>query len=225
MAVTPEPARPDERPDGAARPDNPTRSGEPAQPDPSADAVLACGRDAATVWEHARSGAPPDGHERGCPSCQGVRADAGRLDAMVARLAQLDVAPPPAVVDRVLTAVRTQLRPHELLALGSPLGPAAISATAAAAVLRGVVDRVSAVRARSCRITQAATPDTTGIDTAIDVALTVTARFGEDLTAVSARVRQLVTAAGREALGLPVRTVDIEVVDLWDTPPSEGDRT
>ena len=30
------------------------------------------------------------------------------------------------------------------------------------------------------------------------------------------RVRQDVTAVGEQALGLPVRRVDIEVVDLWE---------
>ena len=42
------------------------------------------------------------------------------------------------------------------------------------------------------------------------------ARFGLDLASATARVRQTVFAAGEQALGLPVRRVDIEVVDLWE---------
>jgi uncharacterized alkaline shock family protein YloU len=40
------------------------------------------------------------------------------------------------------------------------------------------------------------------------------------LASVTARVRQMVTAAAEQALGLPVRRVDIEVVDVFaDGPP------
>jgi uncharacterized alkaline shock family protein YloU len=52
----------------------------------------------------------------------------------------------------------------------------------------------------------------------VTVAITVTARFGVDLASVTARVRQMVVAAGEQALGVPVRSVDIAVVDLWDEP-------
>ena len=42
------------------------------------------------------------------------------------------------------------------------------------------------------------------------------ARFGLDLAAATARVRERMLAAGEQALGMPVRRVDIEVVDLWE---------
>ena len=64
-------------------------------------------------------------------------------------------------------------------------------------MLRAVVDAMDGMRARSCRIAQP------GPDTAIDVALTVVARFGLDLASATARVRQTVFAAGEQALGLP----------------------
>ena len=74
-------------------------------------------------------------------------------------------------------------------------------------MLRSVVDRMDGVRARSCRIEQ------DGRD--VDVAITVTGRFGVDLASVTARVRQMVLAAGATALGVPVRRVAIEVVVVW----------
>ncbi len=119
------------------------------------------------------------------------------------------IEPPPSVLDRVMGAVLAELRPHDVLALESPHGPARLSRPAAAAVLRHAVDRMPGVRARSCRIEQA--------DGAVaaDVTITVTARFGIDLASVAARVRQMVTAAGEQALGVPVRRVDIEVVDVF----------
>ena len=42
------------------------------------------------------------------------------------------------------------------------------------------------------------------------------ARFGLDLAHATARARQTIFTAGEQALGLPVRRVDIEVVDLWE---------
>lgn len=171
---------------------------------------LACGRDAATAWDRAEVGVTPDEHERGCPHCAAAFADARRLDSVVHRMSNADVEPPPSVMDRVMAAVRTDLRPHDLLALDSPHGPARLSRPAAAAVLRNVVDRMGGVRARSCRIEQF-----DGRDDA-DVTITVTARFGVDLASVTARVRQMVLAVGEQALGVPVRRVDIEVVDVFD---------
>jgi len=176
-------------------------------------APLACGRDAALVWDRAEAGLPLDAHGRGCPHCSAAYAEARRLDVAVHRMAAEPVPVPEqkleAVLGRVLETARGGRQP-EPLRLDSPLGPNRLARTAAAAVLRALVDAMDGVRARSCRIEQP------GPDPAIDVALTVAARFGLDLVSVTARVRQTVTAAGEQALGLPLRRVDIEVVDLWE---------
>ncbi|MCU1626337.1 MAG: hypothetical protein JWP64_1286 [Pseudonocardia sp.] len=172
---------------------------------------LACGRDAADVWDHAADGVP-DEHERSCPHCAAAIADARGLDGIVHRMADEVPPPPPSLVDTVMEAVlntvTAELRPQDLLALYSPAGPARLSRPAAARVLRHVVDRMDGMRARSCRIEQ------DGL--ALSVAITVTARFGVDLASVTARVRQMVVAAGKQALGTPVARVDITVVDLWE---------
>ncbi len=178
--------------------------------------VLACGRDATAVWDRAESGGLPDEHERDCPHCRAAFADARRLDAIVHRMAAEPVEPPPSVLDRVMTAVATELRPQDVLVLPSPLGPNRLARPAAAAVLRAVVDGMDGLRARSCRIDQ---PDE---GPAATVSMTVTGRFGVDLASVTARVRQMVLAAGEQALGVPVRRVDIEVVDVWDDRAGTG---
>ncbi|MCW0214676.1 MAG: Asp23/Gls24 family envelope stress response protein [Pseudonocardia sp.] len=174
---------------------------------------LACGRDAAVVWDHAADGML-DEHERGCPHCAAAIADAHGLDGVVHRMAQEQPLPPPSLMDTVMEAVldtvTAELRPQDLLALDSPAGPARLSRPAAARVLRHAVDRMDGMRARSCRIEQ------DGVH--LTVAITVTARFGVDLASVTARVRQMVVAAGEQALGAPVARVDITVVDLWDEP-------
>ncbi len=192
-------------------------------------APLACGRDAAVVWDRAAGGEPPDAHERDCPHCAAAAADARGLDALVHRMADEPQEPSPSVLDRVMVAVRTELRPHDVLTLPSPNGPARLSRAAAAAVLRHTVDRMGGLRARSCRIEQVS--DTTaGLHAAdlvgepesqrhaADVRITVAARFGVDLATVAARVRQMVVTAGEQALGVPVRRVDIVVVDLYAEP-------
>ncbi len=170
--------------------------------------LLACGRDAALVWDHAEEGRPPDAHERVCPHCSAVYADARRLDAAVHRMG---VEPPPSVLEAAMGAVRTVLRPEEALMLDSPLGPNRLARAAAAAVLRAAVDAMDGMRARSCRIEQS------GPGATADVALTVAARFGLDLAAATTRARRMVFAASEQALGVPLRRVDIEVVDLWET--------
>jgi hypothetical protein len=183
-------------------------------PDPADAPVapLACGRDPALLWDRAADGVPLDGHERTCPHCRAAHADARGLDAVVHRMAGQRIEPPDAVLDRVMSAVATDLRPHELLALPAPHGPARVSAAAAAAVLRRVVDAMGGLRARSCRLDQRGGPGP--VPHAVDVRISVAARFGVDLAPVTARVRQLVIAAADQALGLPVRRVDIDVVDL-----------
>jgi len=182
-------------------------------PDPDAPvAPLACGRDPALLWDRAAEGLPLDEHERECPHCRAARADAEALDAAVHRMAAEPLEPPDTVLDRVMSAVVAEFRPHELLTLPSPHGPARMSTPAAAAVLRRVVDGMDGLRARSCRIEQDGTPGAAAH--AVDVRISVAARFGVDLTSVTARVRQMVVAAGEQALGVPVRRVDIDVVDL-----------
>ncbi|WP_233159723.1 Asp23/Gls24 family envelope stress response protein [Pseudonocardia sp. MH-G8] len=178
-------------------------------------APLACGRDAARLWDRAARGTSLDEHERGCPHCRAAYADARGLDAVVHRMAAQEIEPPDTVLDRVMGALFTELRPQEVLRLPSPHGPAQLSTPAAAAVLRRVVDGMGGLRARSCRITQDGDGQGDGGD-ALDVRITVAARFGVDLASVTARVRQMVVAAGEQALGLPVRTVDIHVVDLFE---------
>lgn len=194
----------------------------PGRPEQVEEAeVLACGRDAAAVWDDAEAGAV-DEHARGCPHCAATIADARRLDSLVHRLvAAQELEPPPSVLDRVMGAVLAELRPHDLITLASPHGPARLGRAAAAAVLRHLVDLMDGMRARSCRIEQDTAADGTAPAPA-DVTITVTARFGVDLASVTARVRQMVLAAGEQALGAPVRRVDIEVVDVFDG--SDDDR-
>jgi hypothetical protein len=188
-------------------------------PDPSEPiAMLLCGRDAALVWDRAEGGLAPDEHERDCPHCGAAFADAAGLGSVVNRMAAEPLELPSSVLEQAMQAVRTQFRSYDVLTLASPAGPVRLSRPAAAAVLRHAVDRMSGVRARSCRIEQAPDGGFGTAPAAADITITVVTRFGIELASVTARVRQMVIAAGEQALGMPVRRVDIDVVDVIEDP-------
>lgn len=183
---------------------------------------LACGRDAADVWEHDEQGAL-DEHELACPHCVAARADRERLGGLVARMAAEPLRPPPSVLDQVLDAVAADLRPHELLRIGPD---AWLGRPTAESALRHIIDSMGGLRARHCRIEQShgvrdGARDALAPDGALEpvwVRVTVTARFGVDLASVTARVRQMLISAGERTLGVPINGVDIHVEDVWEEP-------
>lgn len=188
---------------------------------------LACGRDAAGVWEHAESGRLDD-HEQNCPHCQAVVADAAALRASTAELAAEQIDPPASLVERVMSVIWAEL-PHDYLPLPARYGPARLERSSAAAVLRHATDQMSGVRARSCQITVPGRDEQTGATEHPDpadappgvvVRLSAAMAFGADLPSVAARVQQLVLAAADRLLGLPVDRIDVDVVDVFD--PTES---
>jgi hypothetical protein len=202
---------------------------------------LACGRDAAAVWDDTEAGRL-DEHERGCPYCQAVTVDAAGLAADAAGLAAEDIEPPPSLLERVMSVVHAELRTDYLL-LASREGPARLDRAAAAAVLRQAADQMIGVRARSCRITPpGGHPPTTTTEeegeeaqqapelgAATDqpagavVAISITVVYGADLPSTAARVQQLVTTAADRLLGLPVDRVDVTVADVFEPPATTDD--
>ncbi len=192
-------------------------------------ALLSCGRDAAKVWERAAAGRPSS-HDRSCPHCQAVTDDQRLLATAVAALVDEAVEPPPSLTERVMGAVLAELRPAHYLPLPTRHGHARIDRITAAGVLRRAVSQMSALRVRSCQIHLIEPPrsdDTSGDDTSagsilgsptVRINISVTARFGADLLSATARVRQMILAAAEDLLGLPVATVDVEVVDIFEDP-------
>ncbi len=184
-----------------------------AQPQPDAS-LLACGRDAAKVWDRATAGRS-DTHDRDCPHCQAVAEDQRLLATAIAALADDALEPPPSLVGRVMGAVLAELRPAGYLPLPTRHGQARIDRIAAAGVLRHAVDQMPALRVRSCQIYLTKPSGAAGSPTA-RVRISVTARFRADLLSATARVRQMIFAAADDVLGLPVATVDVDVVDVFE---------
>jgi hypothetical protein len=191
-------------------------------------ALLTCGRDAAKVWERAAAGRPST-HERACPHCQAVADDQRLLAKAVAALVDEAVEPPISLTERVMGAVLAELRPAHYLPLPTRHGHARIDRVTAAGVLRHAVAQMSALRVRSCQIhlVKPSGSDTTSDGTGtglisgsstVRINISVTARFGADLLSATARVRQMILAAAEDLLGLPVATVDVEVVDVFEDP-------
>lgn len=194
-----------------------------ARPQPDV-ALLACGRDAAKVWERAAAGRP-SAHERACPHCQAVADDQRLLATAVAALVDEAVEPPTSLTERVMGTVLAELRPAHYLPLPTRHGHARIDRVTAAGVLRHAVAQMSALRVRSCQIhliePSGSEATSTGLEPGsptIRINISVTARFGADLLSTTARIRQMILAAAGNLLGLPVTTVDVEVVDVFEDP-------
>ncbi|MGW4704084.1 Asp23/Gls24 family envelope stress response protein [Streptomyces sp. NPDC004285] len=180
--------------------------------------LLACGRDLASVWETA--GRPdPDPHTAGCPSCRQAVEDLERLRAAAlpatsAPPAEIDSA---ALVRRVMDVVRMELRPGRDLPLGEVDEDTWIYESVAARALRAAAEEVPGVRAGSCRIT----PPGSRADAArgpVAVRVAISVAYGLDLRTVSDAVRDRLSHAARERLGLAVSAVDVAVTDLHDPP-------
>jgi hypothetical protein len=183
-------------------------------------AQLACGRDAAVAWDAAVAGRR-DAHQRACPHCQAVAEDQRLLASAVAELHEEALEPPASLVEQVMGAVFAEIRPAGYLPLPTRHGRARIDRVAAAGVLRDAVDRMPAVRVRSCQIHLVDPPgpdDATQGTPPVRVRISVTARFGLDLISATARVRQMILAAAADLLGLSVTAIDIDVVDVHDDP-------
>lgn len=124
---------------------------------------LNCGRDIDDVW--ANIDRPPTAHEVTCPFCRAARADLSELAAATRRLRDDDNTDPdrqstPAVLDRILTIARSEVRRGRRLPLDppDPVEPdapttATISEQAVAAVIRRVADRNPDLQIRRCAIT------------------------------------------------------------------------
>lgn len=173
---------------------------------------LPCGHSVEEVWEHLETGTVTS-HEAACEHCASSRRSLRQL-AEATRLLLADPAEPPAgLLDRVMAAVRADVRRVSTLALPSDRGPVDVSVPAVAAVLRFAADGVPGVRARSCHL-EVLDPDAG----TVRVAMTLSSRWGTG-TAVFDEVRSRVGAALAGQVGLTATAVDLELVDVWQAGP------
>lgn len=169
---------------------------------------LPCGRLVEDVWEDLEASRRTD-HEAQCEHCGTARRSLEQLAEATRLLLHDPAEPPPGLLDRIMAAVRAEVRRSERLPLPSEFGPAEVSEPAVAVVLRFAADRVAGVRARSCRIQL----DDEG---AVRVRMSLSLRYGSGPAGeLFAQVRTRIAAALSGQVGLTAVAVDLELVDVW----------
>lgn len=191
-------------------------------PDPAGgEERLPCGRALREVWDAWDADrATGDPHYAACPHCTAALHGLRTLDDFVRSARSEEEAQrraeaeadggraAEAVTARVMDIVRRELRPGRSLPLGEPDEDAWIVEAAAARTFRSAVDAVPGVRAGSCRIVPE--PDGRAVRVRVEVAVGLT----RGVPQLADEVRDRITAAARDAVGLRVAAVDVAVVDL-----------
>jgi len=171
---------------------------------------LPCGRLVEDVFDDVETGRT-DAHSAECEHCATARRSLHQLTEATRLLVEDPAEPPPGLLDRVMAAVRAELRRGAALPLPAQLGPAEVSEQAVAVVLRYAADSVAGVWARSCRI--AAEPARPGT---VRIRMSLSLRYGSGpVEPLVAEVRRRVSTALSGQVGLTAHTVDLELVDIW----------
>ncbi|MFH9419698.1 Asp23/Gls24 family envelope stress response protein [Streptomyces sp. NPDC017529] len=191
------------------------------------DPTLPCGRALSSVWEEnepGRTDGDAGAHAARCPYCQEALAGLGVLDTYVREARQAAVAAGCDEDDRsaerftarVMDLVRTELRPGRTLPLGEPEDDAWITEAAAAKTFRAAAETLPGVQAGSCRVTLLAPHGP------VKVALQLAAGYEWPLHVLADRVRERVSAAAWDRVGLLVAEIDVSVVDLVESEDGEA---
>ncbi|HEX3715551.1 MAG TPA: Asp23/Gls24 family envelope stress response protein [Trebonia sp.] len=194
--------------------------------------ALPCGRQLEELWESLENGTAgvaglagltgvAGSHEQTCPHCLTALSGLVALRDATRELAAEPVDVPPRLTNRIMAAIRADVRRTRMLPLPEdglePGGQADVSAQAVAAVLRFAADAVPGIRARRCSVRPrdpAAAPD--GMTGWVDVEMTLAIRYGTASgEQVLAAVRQAVLAAAGAQIGLRVARCDLLVDDVW----------
>ncbi|MBN6042062.1 Asp23/Gls24 family envelope stress response protein [Amycolatopsis sp. 195334CR] len=173
---------------------------------------LPCGRDVEAVWDRldeVESGRA-DEHDLSCEHCRAAREGLLVLRSLTGELAREAVEPPPDLVGRIMSAVRAEVRRHDLLPLPTPEpGQARVSDRAVAAILRFAADSVDGVRARACKV------DVTFAG-AFEVHLEVAVSYHAFAADALDTVRERVSAAAVARVGVTLAQLDIRIADLYE---------
>ena len=149
-------------------------------------------------------------HTQNCPHCATALRGIEALHNATQRLLADPTEPPAALLDRIMTAVRAEVRRGDALALPTEHANAEISSRAVASLLRFAADTVPGVRARHCHIVPTDRPGAVGIEMSLSL------RYGHPIDTLVAEVRERITTAISATIGLRAATIDIDIVDLWD---------
>ncbi|OKK21860.1 hypothetical protein AMK16_00880 [Streptomyces sp. CB00455] len=169
--------------------------------------VLPCGRPLGRAWAQAgATAAAADPHNSHCLYCRDAIEGLSALDRATTSLRAVEPPDGRVLADRVMNAVRAEVRLGTMLLPADPGHDLRIAESTAAKVLRRAADTVPGARAASCRLTPSK-----GNRAVHVVAITVAAKLDKPLRERAEAVRQAVLHAAEHVLGLAVTTVDVEV--------------
>ncbi|MGW1642627.1 hypothetical protein [Streptomyces lavendulae] len=175
--------------------------------------VLPCGRSLGLVWKKAHTGAGrPETRHKNCPYCCEAIDGLTALERATCALRAEELPDSDSLSDRIINAVRAEVRLGALLVLNDPDHDLRIAESAAAKVLRRAADTVPGTRTGSCRVF----PSANGCR-AHTVTITVAAGLDEPLRDRAEAVRRAVLRAGEHILGLAVTTVDVTINAVLDS--------
>lgn len=172
---------------------------------------LPCGRPLGRAWEQARDLAgAADPHSSSCPYCQEAVEGLAALDRATRALRAEEQPDSHSLANRVVNAVRAEVRLGAMLLLDDPDHNLRIAESAAAKVLRRAADTVLGARAASCRLTP--------VPGGHSIALTVATALDQPLREQAQRIRQAVLYAAEHTLGLAVTAVDLDINAVLELP-------
>ncbi|GAB2997247.1 Asp23/Gls24 family envelope stress response protein [Amycolatopsis acidiphila] len=174
---------------------------------------LPCGRSLDRVWDHLDA---PDEHELSCPHCSTARESLRALREATAELAGERIEPRRDLTDRIMSAVRAEVRRHgEMLPVrADEPGGLEVSEQAVAVVLRFAADEIDGVRARRCKV-RVLDRDADG-ETLLSAELTVAVAYRDDMAELLASLHERLRAACAASVGLRLARLDVVVVDLYE---------
>ncbi|MET9678347.1 hypothetical protein ABZY68_35445 [Streptomyces sp. NPDC006482] len=172
---------------------------------------LPCGRPLGRAWEQARDLAgAADSHSSSCPYCQEAVEGLAALDRATRALRAEEQPDSRSLANRVVNAVRAEVRLGAMLLLDDPDHNLRIAESAAAKVLRRAADTVLGARAASCRLTP--------VPGGHSIAITVATALDQPLREQAQRIRLAVLYAAEHTLGLAVTSVDLEINAVLELP-------
>ncbi|MBT2471794.1 hypothetical protein J7E97_28990 [Streptomyces sp. ISL-66] len=175
--------------------------------------LLPCGRPLGRAWEQARNPAAQaaDPHLSHCAFCRQAVEGLTALDRATCALRAEEQPDSHALANRVINAVRAEIRLGAMLLLDDAAHDLRIAESAAAKLLRRAADSVAGARAASCRLTPTESDDALHV-----VAITIAAALDRPLLDRAEEVRQAVFHAAHHIIGLAVTAVDLTVIAVLD---------
>lgn len=184
--------------------------------------ALPCERLLDDVAAAMRAGQPPDAHERNCPHCRTARDGLQSLWDATRLLVDEPVEPPPGLTERIMLAVRAEVRRPGMVPLTSTeRGPVEVSEQAIAVVVRYAADTVDGVRARRCTIRRAGRDEHGMAVLSVELSLALAYGTGpadQVLRAVRRRVAELAGAR----IGVRIAACDLVLEDVFAGPRPGG---